>query len=142
MESPPVPRFGQVVFDTTNPRASAEFWRQLLGLVYRQGHEAPPPGDDDPAGRDWLNLVAPDSGRWLAFQKVEVLPRSTWPTAEIPQQLHLDLVANNLEELNAIRERIIDLGGQVLYDRSSSLEEPLYVFSDLDGHPFCVFVGS
>src|ERR1700691_1412245 len=114
MESPPVPRFGQVVFDTTDPRASAEFWRQLLGLVYRQGNEAPPPGADEPAGRDWLILVAPDSARCLAFQKVEVLPRAAWPTAEIPQQLHLDLVANNLEELNAIRERIIDLGGQVL----------------------------
>jgi hypothetical protein len=36
--------------------------------------------------------------------------------------------------------RVIELGGGVLYDRSDSPEEPLRVFSDLDGHPFCIFV--
>jgi catechol 2,3-dioxygenase-like lactoylglutathione lyase family enzyme len=142
VESPSVPQFRQVVFDTTDPRASAEFWRQLLGLIYREGHETPPPGDDDPAGDDWLNLLTSDGQPRLAFQKVEVLPRSTWPSADIPQQLHVDLTAKDLEELNAVRERVIELGGRVLYDRSSWLEEPLYVFGDLDGHPFCVFVGS
>ena len=39
---------------------AAEFWRQLLGLVYRDGQEPPGPGQDDPAGRDWLNLRRPD----------------------------------------------------------------------------------
>jgi predicted lactoylglutathione lyase len=73
---------------------------------------------------------------------VEELPRSTWPSSEIPQQLHLDLIAKNLEELHAVGERVVELGGDVLHDRSSSTEEPLYVFKDLDGHPFCVFVES
>jgi hypothetical protein len=86
--------------------------------------------------------VTSDGGRWLAFQKVDALPRSTWPSAEIPQQLHIDLMANTLEELNAIRVRVLELGGRVLYDRSNSPDEPLYVFGDLDGHPFCVFVAS
>ena len=35
---------------------------------------------------------------------------------------------------------VIDLGGAVLYDRTDSTEEPLQVFADLDGHPFCIFV--
>jgi len=38
--------------------------------------------------------------------------------------------------------RVLELGGEILYDRSDSAEEPLQVFSDLDGHPFCIFVYS
>jgi hypothetical protein len=135
-----VPQFGQVVFDSINPRASAEFWRQLLGLVYRGGHEPPEHGGDDPAGQDWLNLFTPDGRRNLAFQRVAELPRSTWPNSDIPQQLHLDLTVRTIEELEAVHQRVLELGGEVRFDRSSSTDEPLYVFSDLDGHPFCVFV--
>ncbi|WP_441005696.1 VOC family protein [Micromonospora salmantinae] len=29
----------------------------------------------------------------------------------------------------------------VLYDRINDPEEPLRVYADLAGHPFCVFVG-
>jgi hypothetical protein len=71
-----VPQLRQVVVDTTDARRSAEFWRQLLGLVYRPGHE-PPPGADDPAGRDWLNLHHPDGSPALAFQQVDQLARPT-----------------------------------------------------------------
>jgi hypothetical protein len=28
----------------------------------------------------------------------------------------------------------------VLYDRFDDPDEPLYVYADLDGHPFCIFV--
>lgn len=140
MEGPLVPQFRQVVLDTTHPRASAEFWREMLGLVYREGQAPPGPGDDDPAGREWLNLLTPDGEPRLAFQGVDELPRSTWPTSEVPTQLHLDLSVASLEELNTLRERVLALGGAVLFDRSRDEEEPLYVFSDLDGHPFCIFV--
>ena len=72
MEGPVIPHLRQVVLDSTDARASAEFWRQLLGLVYREGHEPPPLGDDDPAGRDWLNLLTPSGDARLAFQQVKV----------------------------------------------------------------------
>jgi hypothetical protein len=129
-----------VVFDTTDARAAAEFWRQFLQLVYRRGHEPPPPGADDPAGRDWLNLCTRDGEPALAFQQVAELPPSTWPRAGIPQQLHLDLSVATPEELTQARERILALGGTLLLDRFDDPEEPLYAFADLDGHPFCVFV--
>jgi glyoxalase superfamily protein len=126
--------------DSTNPRASAEFWRQLLGLAYRQGHETPGPGDDDFAGRDWLNLLTPEGAACLAIQGVDDVPRSTWPDSVIPQQLHLDLTVASVEELLSASARVIELGGALLFDRSDDTSEPLQVFSDLDGHPFCVFV--
>lgn len=140
MESPAIPQIAQVVLDSTDPRVSAEFWRQLLNLDYREGHEPPGPGVDDPAGRDWLNLLTSEGRPCLAFQRVDDLPRSTWPEASIPQQLHLDLTVGTLDELMSAHARIVELGGALRYDRSDSPEEPLQVFSDRDGHPFCVFV--
>lgn len=135
------PRLAQVVLDTTDARASAEFWRQLLGLVYRPGHEPPPEGGDDPKGRDWLNLTARDGTPCLAFQQVDELPPATWPSAEVPQQLHLDLTVADLDELDEVHIRIRALGGVLRLDRSNDVEEPLRVYADRDGHPFCVFVG-
>lgn len=140
MEGPVTPQIAQTTIDTTNPRVSAEFWRQFLNLVYREGHEPPEPGLDDPAGRDWLNLLTRDGAPCLAFQKVEELRRSTWPEATVPQQLHLDLTVATLDELMSAHARVIELGGELLFDRSDSSEEPLQVFGDPDGHPFCVFV--
>lgn len=136
----PEPRIRQTVVDTTNPRVSAEFWKSLLGLAYRPGHEPPAQGADDLAGRDWLNLLTPAGMPCLAFQKVDELPRSTWPSTVIPQQLHLDLSVRDFSELNGAHSRVLDLGGQLLLDRSDSVEEPLRVYADPDGHPFCIFV--
>lgn len=140
MQESPVPRLRQVVLDTTNARASAEFWRQLLGLVYRPGNEPPPPGEDDPDGRDWLNLQTPTGEPFLAFQQVADLPRSSWPEARIPQQLHLDLTVPSKSDLDLVHSRVVALGGELLLDRSDDPEEPLRVYADPDGHPFCIFV--
>jgi catechol 2,3-dioxygenase-like lactoylglutathione lyase family enzyme len=135
------PRWCQVVLDATDPRVTAEFWRQLLGLVYRPGHERPPAGQDDPAGGDWLNLRDPDGTPRLAVQKVPSLPRTTWPDHEVPQQLHLDLLVDDVDELDAVHERVLGLGGQLRLDRSEDPDEPLRVYVDPAGHTFCVFVG-
>src|SRR5215211_978148 len=133
MQDSVVPRLRQVVLDTVDARGSAEFWRRLLGLVYRPGHEPPRPDEDDPAGRDWLNLRHPDGGPCLAFQQVDELPRSTWPLRGVPQQLHLDLTVGDVDELNAVHARVLALGGELRFDRSDDAEEPLRVYADPDG---------
>src|SRR3954470_1601510 len=130
----------QTVLDTTDVRGLAEFYRQLLGLRYRAGDEPPADGPDD---ADWLVLVdANDSSdaRRLAFQQVERLEPTTWPSHDVPMQLHLDLTVPDVEELERQRERAVSLGATVLLDRTDNPEEPLYVFADLSGHPFCIFV--
>ena len=38
------------------------------------------------------------------------------------------------------RDRATSLGASVLLDRSTDPGEPLYVFADPAGHPFCIFV--
>ena len=134
------PRLCQVVLDTTDARATAEFWRELLGLVYRPGHEPPRPGEDDPPGRDWLNLFDLDGTPRLAFQQVPSLAPTTWPEHAVPQQLHLDLLVDSVPELDAVHERVLDLGGQLRLDRADDPVEPLRVYADPAGHTFCVFV--
>jgi len=132
------PRIRQVVLDTMDARALAEFYRQLFGLLYRPGDEPPPAGEPDT--RDWL-VLRNDDGVPLAFQQVEDLPRSTWPEPVVPQQLHLDTTVPDVAALTEARDRAVALGATLRSDRSDDPEEPLYVFADPAGHPFCIFVG-
>jgi hypothetical protein len=55
--------------------------------------------------------------------------------------LHLDTTVPDVEELHRQHERVLALGGTLLYDRSDDAEEPLFVYADPAGHPFCIFVG-
>jgi catechol 2,3-dioxygenase-like lactoylglutathione lyase family enzyme len=134
------PTLRSVVLDATDARGLADFYRQLLGYEYRPGDEPPAPGEPDPAGTDWLVLVDPAGKARLAFQHVERLAPSTWPEGEVPQPLHLDLSVPTPDELVAQNERALSLGARLLLDRFDDPVEPLYVYADPAGHPFCIFV--
>lgn len=134
------PKLLQVVLDTTDVRALAEFYRQLLGLQYRPGDEPPAARESDPRGRDWLVLRDSSGTNRVAFQQVAKLSPVTWPEGPIPQQLHLDLTVPTVLELDAQHERALSLGATLLRDRSDDPEEPLRVYADPAGHPFCIFV--
>ena len=134
------PTIASVVLDTRDARGLAEFYRQLLGLEYREGDEPPPAGEPDERGRDWLVLRNP-GGAQLAFQQVDEQVESTWPEPTVPQQLHLDTVVGSKDELDAQHERVLALGGRLRFDRSDDPDEPLRVYADPAGHPFCIFVG-
>ena len=134
------PRLLSVVLDTTDPRALAEFYRVLLAMDYREGDEVPPAGEPDPKGGDWLVLRG--AGIDLAFQRTDDPAVSTWPEVGVPQQLHLDLTVGSRAELDAVHARALDLGARVLLDRTDDPDEPLWVYADLAGHPFCVFVAT
>ncbi len=134
------PTLVQVVLDTTNARALAEFYRQLFGFQYRAGDEPPPPGHPDARGESWLVIRHPSGAPRVAFQQVDVLHRSTWPRNDVPQQLHLDTSVPTKEELEHQHARALQLGATLLFDRSDDPQEPLYVYADPDGHPFCIFV--
>jgi hypothetical protein len=131
------PQLLHTVFDTTRPRELAEFHRPLLGLSYRPGDE--PPVDEAPDDSDWLVLVNSDGLRKLAFQQIEHLPRTTWPEHDVPMQLHVDLtVTNRAESTGSVNERWPWAKNWFLTDRCP--DEPLYVFADLSGHRFCIFI--
>lgn len=135
------PHLFQTVLDTTDARGLAEFYRELLSWQYRPGNEPPAAGSPDPAGSDWLVLLDPTGSARLAFQQVDDLPAASWPASRpFPQQLHLDLVVYSAEDLDTSHERVLKLGGRLLYDRSGDPDEPLRVYGDPAGHPFCIFV--
>ena len=134
------PVLRQVVLDTTDARGLAEFYRQLLGLAYRPGDEPPAPGNPDPLGQDWLVLRDAAGRPALAFQQVAQLPEPTWPEGPRPQMLHLDLTVPTAADLDRQHERATALGARLLHDRSDDAEEPLRVYADPAGHPFCIFV--
>ncbi len=128
-----------VVHGSTDPRPHSEFYRQLLGFTYRAGDEPPLDGQPDEKGRDWL-VLSHESGKRLAFQHVASLKRSTWPSDEVPQQLHLDIRALSMDDFEHHHQRALELGARVLFERLEDKQEPLRVYADPDGHPFCIFV--
>ena len=139
-EAQRVPRLRQVVLDGTDVRLLAEFYRRLLGWRYRPGDEPPPAGEPDPEGEDWLVLRDPAGGVQVAFQQVASLPEATWPEGPVPQQLHLDLTVPTTADLDLQHERALALGARLLEDDADNPEEPLRVYADPAGHPFCIFV--
>jgi hypothetical protein len=67
----------------------------------------------------------------------------------VPDALRsLDLAPRHLSLLSylvfdgplTISQRALSLGATLLYDRSADPQEPLYVYADPSGHPFCIFV--
>jgi catechol 2,3-dioxygenase-like lactoylglutathione lyase family enzyme len=137
MESETYPALRQTVLDTTNARELAEFYRRLLGYRYADGDEPTEDGADD---ADWLTLVDDAGVRHLAFQRIERSPEATWPDGPVPQQLHLDFLVTDTNELATQHDRALALGARVLRDESADADEPLWVFADPAGHPFCIFV--
>ena len=134
------PTILQTVLDCADPRATAEFYRQMFGLHYRPGDEVPPDGQPDENGQDWLVLLRPDGGRSLAFGKADDLAETTWPEPGVPQQMHLDTSVESVEELERQHERALALGARLRFDRTDDPDEPLRVYADPAGHLFCIFV--
>ncbi len=130
------PALMHTALDAVDCRELAEFYREFLGLRYRPGDEV---GDD----ADWLVLVDSAGQRVLAFNQVDKLERPTWPASEdVPKQMHQDYRVASVEELERQRQRAEGLGATLLYDRTADEGEPLYVFADPAGHPFCVLVST
>lgn len=134
---PVVPQLLHTVLDAVDVRAEAEFWRDLLGLAYRSGDEAPDTGPDD---ADWLVLTHPDGRRCLAVQQVDSLPESRWPDPGHPAVTHLDTTVPSRTALDAVHERVLGLGAELRLDRTDDPDEPLRAYASPAGHVFCVFV--
>ncbi|CAN5172344.1 hypothetical protein BH09ACT12_BH09ACT12_24510 [soil metagenome] len=124
--------------DARGCRARGEFYRELLGLRYREGEE--PPTDGSPDDADWLVLLDDDGNRVLTIQEKKDTTPPTWPSEQVPMQMHLDFKVSTVEDLERHRKRAEELGARVLHDRSADDGEPLYVLADPAGHPFCLLV--
>jgi predicted enzyme related to lactoylglutathione lyase len=116
-----VPTLGVVALDCPDPVALAEFYRAVLEW------DAPEVTEDG----HWVTLPNPAGGAGIAFQRVPDYRPPAWPSAENPQQMHLDL---NVTDLEAAHERVLGLGAKLLDDSPKTFR----VYADPVGHPFCL----
>lgn len=128
------PELMHTAIDAPDARGLAEFYRQLLGLRYR--------GEGPSEDADWIVLLDDDGRRVLTVQLKPDMKRSTWPSEEVPMQMHMDFEVPSVAELERHRERAEALGATVVMDRTSDPDEPLYVLTDPAGHPFCLLAVS
>jgi predicted enzyme related to lactoylglutathione lyase len=124
------PQLRSIVLDATDARGLATFYRELLGWSFHP---------DDVGDAEWVVIIGPQQQR-IAFQRVPSLTASTWPTDDVPQQLHLDFSVVDRAELDEHHERALALGARVLRDEADDPEEPIRIYADPAGHPFCLFV--
>jgi catechol-2,3-dioxygenase len=135
---PGYPVLLHTAIDARDCRGLAEFYRELLGLRYRSGDEVVTDGGEDDA--DWLVLVDDKGNRVLTVQEKKDTTPPTWPSEQVPMQMHMDFKVPSVEDLERHRQRAEDLGATVLFDRTRDEGEPLYVLADTAGHPFCLLV--
>src|SRR5699024_9709499 len=133
MDEDTAPRLRSTVLDTADVHGLADFYRRLLGWEFAPGN-----GPEDVEADEWQ--IIRGGGQMLAFQYAREVPRSTWPDPQVPQQLHLDFTVATTAELEECHERALALGATLIRDESDHPDEPICVYADPAGHPFCLFV--
>jgi catechol-2,3-dioxygenase len=135
---PGYPVLVHTAIDARDCRALAEFYRELLGLHYRERDR--PPTDGSPDEVDWIVLLDDAGRRVVTIQEKPDTLAPTWPSEEVPLQMHMDFAVPTLDELERHRARAEELGARLLHDRTDRVDAPLYVLADPAGHPFCLLV--
>ncbi|WP_258062664.1 VOC family protein [Arthrobacter sp. B0490] len=88
----------------------------------------------------WPVLTDGQGNRKLAFQQVDHLKGTTWPSPDVPMQLHLDLTVPDRSTLEHHHSRALASGAELRFDRMDDPDEPFYIYADPTGHPFCILV--
>lgn len=71
------------------------------------------------------------TGRGLAFQRAPDLEPPGWPEGKPPQQMHLDIAVDDIEQAE---EQALSLGAELLPGGGAAFR----VYRDPSGHPFCL----
>ena len=120
-----LPHFQLVALDCPDPLALAGFYSRLTGL------DVEPLGDFPPEKVSWIELMN-DGGPTIAFQKVGCHVVPTWPEGEVPQQLHMDFLVDDLDEGE---RHALAVGATKCAVQPG---ETFRVYLDPVGHPFCL----
>ena len=118
-----IARMRAVVLDCPDPRALAEFYRQLVG------------GEITYADDEWVNLR--DGGPvLLSFQRAPDYQPPVWPGGERGQQFHLDVTVDDVDEA----EKQVLAQGATRHEVQPGIDENANwrVYLDPVGHPFCL----
>jgi catechol-2,3-dioxygenase len=116
-----IARLRAVVLDCPDPRALAEFYRQLVG------------GEITHADDDWVNL-RDGTAVLLSFQRAPDFQPPEWPGGERGQQFHIDVTVDDVDEA----ERQVLALGASRHEIQPGIDEAWRVYLDPVGHPFCL----
>jgi catechol 2,3-dioxygenase-like lactoylglutathione lyase family enzyme len=115
-----IARFSLVALDCPDPRTLARFYGALTGWEVD--------GDDD---GHWVQLRS-SGGATIAFQRAPDHRPPVWPSADRPQQAHLDF---DVSDLDVGEQRVLGLGARKAETQPGA---SFRVFLDPAGHPFCL----
>ena len=114
-----IARWSLVALDCPDPRSLADFYAALTG--WEVAHD----------GGDWVQLGS-DAGATIAFQRSPDFQPPQWPSAERPQQAHLDFDVSDLDTGEA---QVLALGARKAEVQPGT---NFRVYLDPAGHPFCL----
>jgi catechol 2,3-dioxygenase-like lactoylglutathione lyase family enzyme len=117
---PGIARLTVFALDCRNPQELAAFYSAITGWKV------------DRDGGDWVQLRS-DGGATLAFQLAPDHEPPVWPSADHPQQAHLDF---DVDDLDTGESQVTAVGAR----KAAWQPEPaaFRVFLDPAGHPFCL----
>ena len=101
------------VMDCPDAGALARFYAEILGWKVE-------------ARDDWADIKPEDGSNCISFQQVENFKAPSWPGQDVPQQMHLDVMVDDVE---AAGPEVLALGARRLAGT---------VYEDPAGHPFCL----
>jgi predicted enzyme related to lactoylglutathione lyase len=116
----PIARFPSIVIDCPDPAALATFYGAMLEWKAD-------------VSSDWAEVRA-EYGQSISFQQVKAYTPPGWPTQEMPQQMHLDVI---VDDLDACEAAVLDLGATKPDHQPGT---SFRVFLDPAGHPFCLCI--
>lgn len=111
-------RLAGTTVDAPDALALARFYADLTGGVAR--------GDEH-----WAGVVGPNG--FIAFQQADDYRPPQWPGQDVPIQMHLDFLVDDLETTGA---RALAAGATLLDHQPNS--DHCLVYADPAGHPFCL----
>lgn len=114
-----IARLGAISLDSADPVRLADFYRQLLGLEIMFQSD------------DFIALSG--AKVLLTVQRVADHQPPSWPSGDVPKQLHLELAVDDLDASEA--------GAQALGATKAEVQpspDSWRVLLDPAGHPFCL----
>lgn len=110
-----------IVIDCPDPRALATFYEAVLGAERVED------------SADWVTLAVDGGNPTFSLQRTDRFRAPDWTSGEPPQQLHLDILVENLDDAEG---QVLALGGTLL----DGSDKPIgfRVYADPVGHPFCL----
>jgi predicted enzyme related to lactoylglutathione lyase len=117
-----IARFPGLIIDCPDPAALASFYGAMLDWKVEAS-----------ADPDWAEIRT-DDGQSISFQQVDAYAAPRWPGQEVPQQMHLDVI---VDDLDAAEAAVLELGATKHEHQPGT---SFRVFLDPAGHPFCLCV--